>query len=466
MGYTDLLIEGAFGYLNRDQLDTLRRIDQGARELLGGDQRRRRPARPRRVARAARAAPGPAARPGARLLPADRRGAGLRRRPGLGLAAGDRRLRARSPRTAPLRQHDAPPREARLPRTRVVQILGRRNGHCRRSRSTRASCSRPGGLPRTASAAACWCRCSATAPSSACWSPACAAAARGFAPEQMQVAQGIADLAALALENARLAEELAQTQRLKTELIAVALAPLPHPARRHHRLRRAAARRPVRRRHRRPGRRPQPAARQRRRAARGAQPRRRRQPQDHRERRSRVGPAAMRRDSAAHRECRSRDRGSIQAILQLDEDLAVALLPDVDRGLDAAAGDVARLAGLRRRLRCSPCTRRACRARASPRCGRRRSAPARSRARARCVADRSPGARSISQTRTRSFSNSTRVATSPRSSMGPPESRVRTGIATGSKPWSSDRFIDSDSDSDSFSTPPRDRRRRERLAAR
>jgi signal transduction histidine kinase len=43
---------------------------------------------------------------------------------------------------------------------------------------------------------------------------------RVFGDEQAQVAQGIADLAALALENARLAEELAQTTRLRSELIA------------------------------------------------------------------------------------------------------------------------------------------------------------------------------------------------------------------------------------------------------
>ncbi len=34
MGYADLLAEGTFGALSRDQLDTVRRIDQGARELL------------------------------------------------------------------------------------------------------------------------------------------------------------------------------------------------------------------------------------------------------------------------------------------------------------------------------------------------------------------------------------------------------------------------------------------------
>lgn len=34
MGYTDLLAEGTFGALSHDQLDTVRRIEQGARELL------------------------------------------------------------------------------------------------------------------------------------------------------------------------------------------------------------------------------------------------------------------------------------------------------------------------------------------------------------------------------------------------------------------------------------------------
>ncbi len=35
MGYTDLLLEGTFGPLTQDQGDTVRRIDQGAKELLG-----------------------------------------------------------------------------------------------------------------------------------------------------------------------------------------------------------------------------------------------------------------------------------------------------------------------------------------------------------------------------------------------------------------------------------------------
>ena len=35
MGYTDLLMDGTFGPLTRDQRDTVRRIDQGAKELLG-----------------------------------------------------------------------------------------------------------------------------------------------------------------------------------------------------------------------------------------------------------------------------------------------------------------------------------------------------------------------------------------------------------------------------------------------
>ena len=122
MGYTDLLIEGAFGYLNRDQLDTLRRMDQGARELL-------------------------AVINGVidlRALDASRAPLELRQGQLPDLVRGCCQLIVEvlgcdvgqawvwQPATdvyvpvashGALRQHAAPPRETRLPRTRVVSLL-------------------------------------------------------------------------------------------------------------------------------------------------------------------------------------------------------------------------------------------------------------------------------------------------------------------------------------------------------
>lgn len=218
MGYTDLLLEGAFGYLNRDQLDTLRRIDSGARELLAVingviDLRALDAARAPLELRQGQ-------------LPDLVRGCCQLLVEVLGSDVGQAWVW--QPATdvyvpvaahGALRQHVAPPREARLPRTRVVQLLGRRTGApgvCVAARELfEAPADYAHGLSR--------CLIVPLQRGGAELGLLVAGAqssARVFGPEQGHVAQGIADLAALALENARLAEELAQTTRLKTELIA------------------------------------------------------------------------------------------------------------------------------------------------------------------------------------------------------------------------------------------------------
>ena len=218
MGYTDLLIEGAFGYLNRDQLDTLRRMDQGARELL-------------------------AVINGVidlRSLDASRAPLELRQGQLPDLVRGCCQLIVEvlgcdvgqawvwQPATdvyvpvashGALRQHAAPPREARLPRTRVVQLLSRRNGHPGVAVEAEELFAAPANYRHGLS------RC-LLVPLHRNGSElglvvgGVQSSGRVFGDEQAQVAQGIADLAALALENARLAEELTQTTRLRSELIA------------------------------------------------------------------------------------------------------------------------------------------------------------------------------------------------------------------------------------------------------
>jgi signal transduction histidine kinase len=217
MGYTDLLIEGAFGYLNRDQADALRRMDQGARELLG-------------VINTV---------VDLRALDAAREPLELNQGQLPDLVRGCCQLIVEvlacdvsqawvwQPATdvyVPVAAygassgHAAPPREARLPRTRVVQFLSRRNGLPAVAVDARELFTPPAAYDHNLS------RCLLMPlQRSGCELGLLVAGARGersFAPEQMHVAQGIADLAALALENARLAEELAQTQRFKTELVA------------------------------------------------------------------------------------------------------------------------------------------------------------------------------------------------------------------------------------------------------
>ncbi|MGH7788998.1 MAG: histidine kinase dimerization/phospho-acceptor domain-containing protein [Candidatus Binatia bacterium] len=219
MGYTDLLIEGAFGYMNRDQLDTLRRVDQGARELLY-------------VIDGA-----------VDLRALDARRAPLELRQGQlpDLVRGCCQLIVEvlscdvgqawvwQPATdvyVPVASHGAqrgvpaPPREARLPRLHVAQILGRRNGHGPAVEvDARELFVAPADYAHGLS------RClvvplQRNGLELGLLVGGARHSGRSFAPEQMQVAQGIADLAGMALENARLAEELAQTQRLKTELVA------------------------------------------------------------------------------------------------------------------------------------------------------------------------------------------------------------------------------------------------------
>lgn len=218
MGYTDLLVEGAFGYLNRDQLDTLRRMDQGARELLAVingviDLRALDASRePLELSQG--------------QLPDLVRGCCQLIVEVLGCDVGQAWVW--QPATdvyvpvashGALRQHAAPPREARLPRTRVVQFLGRRNGHAGVAVDARELFTAPAEYQHGLS----HCLLVPLARGGAELGLLVAgvqSGTRGFGIEQTQVAQGIADLAALALENARLAEELSQTERLKTELVA------------------------------------------------------------------------------------------------------------------------------------------------------------------------------------------------------------------------------------------------------
>jgi signal transduction histidine kinase len=218
MGYTDLLLDGSFGHLTDDQLDTLQRIDQGTRELhavINGVV-------------------------DLRALDAAREPLELRQGQLPDLVRGCCQLIVEvlncdvgqawvwQPATdvyVPVAFHaavgttDAPPREARLPRTRVVQILARRDGLPAVPVDARELFAPPAAYGHQLT------RC-LVVPLQRGGSELGLVVGgsrngdREFLPEQMQVAQGIADLAAMALENARLAEELAQTQRFKTELVA------------------------------------------------------------------------------------------------------------------------------------------------------------------------------------------------------------------------------------------------------
>jgi signal transduction histidine kinase len=219
MGYTDLLLEGAFGYLNRDQLDTLRRMDQGARELL-------------------HVIDGTV---DLRALDASRAPLELRQGQLPDLVRGCCQLIVEvlscdvgqawvwQPATdvyVPVASHgarpthDAPPRDLRLPRLRVAQILGRRNGHGPSVAVDARELFAPPAAYRHGLSGCLLVPLQRNGADLGLLIAGVRSSARSFATDQMQVAQGIADLAALALENARLAEELAQTQRLKTELVA------------------------------------------------------------------------------------------------------------------------------------------------------------------------------------------------------------------------------------------------------
>src|SRR5262249_12796954 len=114
---------------------------------------------------------------------------------------------------------DAPPRDARLPRPRVVELLARRgSGGAAVTVEARELFAPPAAYAHRLS------RC-LLAPLQRNGANlglliAGAAAATGFTGEQMQMAEGIGDLAALALENAWLAEELAQAERITGDLAA------------------------------------------------------------------------------------------------------------------------------------------------------------------------------------------------------------------------------------------------------
>lgn len=217
MGYTDLLLDGAFGALGREQLDTLRRMDRGARDLLAVingviDLRALDAARaPLELSQG--------------QLPDLVRGCCQLIVEVLGCDVGQAWVW--QPATdvyvpvaahGALRQHAAPPRVLRLPRARVAHLLARRHGHP-------AAVFAPELFSPPADYAHGLSRCllvplQRNGAELGLLVAGVQNATRAFGPEQAQVAQGIADLAALALENAHLAEELAQTQRLKSELVA------------------------------------------------------------------------------------------------------------------------------------------------------------------------------------------------------------------------------------------------------
>jgi signal transduction histidine kinase len=218
MGYTDLLIEGAFGALNGEQLDTLRRMDDGARELLAV------------INGAVDLRALDASRKPIELsqgqLPALVRGCCQLIVDVLACDVGqvwvwqpatDVYVSVASHAVTPGLQ--APPRTARLPRTRVAQLLARRDsGGPVVAVEAREIFTAPAAYPHGLS------RC-VLAPLQRNGADlgllvAGTRAARGFSSEQKQVIEGVANLAALALENAWLAEELAQAERFKLQLLS------------------------------------------------------------------------------------------------------------------------------------------------------------------------------------------------------------------------------------------------------
>jgi signal transduction histidine kinase len=217
MGYTDLLIEGSFGQLNRNQLDALRRLEAGARELLD------------------------AINGVVDLRALDASHAPLELRQGQlpdlvrgccqivvdVLACDVGQVWVWQPATdvyvsvaacGATRPFEAPPHDARLPRTRVVQLLARRGRGGATTVEARELFAPPAAYRHGLS------RC-LLAPlqrngTNLGLLVAGVRAANTFSSEQMQVAEGIGDLAALALENAWLAEELVQAERFTSELVA------------------------------------------------------------------------------------------------------------------------------------------------------------------------------------------------------------------------------------------------------
>jgi signal transduction histidine kinase len=218
MGYSDLLIEGAFGHLNREQLDGMRCMDVAARELLGV------------IDEVVDVRALDASRAPLELtqghLPDLVRGCCQLVIDVLGCDVGQ--VWVWQPATdvyvsvAACGAHstiDAPPRAARLPRTHVMRLLSRRgSGGPAVTVDARELFAPPASYPHRLS------RC-LLAPLQRNGTTlgllvAGVNAARGFSAEQMQMAEGIGDLAALALENAWLAEELAQAERFTGELAA------------------------------------------------------------------------------------------------------------------------------------------------------------------------------------------------------------------------------------------------------
>ena len=217
MGYTDLLLDGAFGRLNGEQLDALRSMDAGARELLGVidgvvDVRALDASRAPLELRQGQL---PDLVRGCCQLVVDVLGCDVGQiwvwQPATDVYVSVAARAATQP-------AGAPPREARLPRTRVVQLLARRNGvGAGVTVDARELFAPPADYPHGLS------RC-LLAPlqrngANLGLLVAGVHTAHGFSTEQMQVAEGIGDLAALALENAWLAEELAQAERFTDELV-------------------------------------------------------------------------------------------------------------------------------------------------------------------------------------------------------------------------------------------------------
>jgi len=218
MGYTDLLIEGAFGYLNREQVDGLRCIDTAARELLGVidgivDVRALDAVRaPLEFTQGQL----PDLVRGCCQLVVDVLGCDVGQvwmwQPAADVYVSVAAHGAHYP-------IDAPPRDARLPRSRVVQLLARRDtGGPAVTVDARELFAPPAAYAHRLS-------CCLLAPLQRNGTMlgvlvAGVVSAHAFSSEQKQMAEGIGELAALALENAWLAEELAQAECFTGELTA------------------------------------------------------------------------------------------------------------------------------------------------------------------------------------------------------------------------------------------------------
>ena len=217
MGYTDLLIENAFGPLNGAQLDALRRLEAGACELrdaINGvvDVRALDAAR---VPLELRQGQLPDLVRGCCQIVVDVLGCDVGQ-VWVWQPATDVYVSVASCTTAP--PLDAPPPGTRLPLTRVVQLLARRDRNGPTTVEARELFAPPAAYRHGLN------RC-LLAPLQRNGSTlgllvAGRRGSAGFSSEQMQVLEGIGDLAALALENAWLAEELSQAEQFTSELAA------------------------------------------------------------------------------------------------------------------------------------------------------------------------------------------------------------------------------------------------------